>query len=375
MGFFKKVFNAVTDAAGAVGDFVSSAVQTVLPFSFGSSNTSNSSNMGKNNFLTNTFQGLVGSGINYLFNLQGMKDQNKIGQENAKYWAKYNSPIMQMQRLQEAGLNPNLVYGEGANAQFAGNTNNPTMHGINTRYMTSLELASLKADVANKDKTNSNLDAQNDLLKSQKRAQDIANREAEARNPELFGAKALELREADIEAKNIANKINRELARIGVDKEMFLDNSLNQYAHDLTRNLLLEVEYQYADAKARLQNGVLASEQKLNLKKIEQLKAEIPYLSAQAAAARALADNYVSASNLNDKKAMGESLKNLMLYFDSYFGKYGLNKGLAGDVLRPIMRMIDDVRDKVGFKNGDWSQWNYFEEFNRQFEAQFGRKK
>lgn len=376
MGFFKKVFNAVTDAAGAVGSFVSSAVQTVLPFT-SSSNSSNSKNMGlnSNSFLKNTLQGVVGSGINYLFNLLGAKQQNKMGQDNAKYWAKYNSPLMQMQRLAEAGLNPNLVYGEGANAQFAGNTNAPSMHGVNTKFLTSMELASLKADVANKEKTNFNLDAQNDLLKSQKRAQDIANREAEARNPELFGAQALEMRKADVEAKQIANKINRELARIGVDKELFLDNSLNQYAHDLTRNLLLEVEYQYADAKARLTNGVLASEQKLNLKKIDEIKAQIPYLSAQAAAARALADNYVSSTNLNDKKAMGESLKNLMLYFDSYFGKYGVDKGPVGSVVRPIMRMIDDIKDKVGLKNGDWSQWNYFEEFNKQFENQFGRKK
>ena len=336
MGFLKNVFNAVTDAAGFVGNAVSSAVKFILPSS--AANTSAMSN--KNNFLTNTLQGLVGSGINYLFNLQGMKDQNKIGQENAKYWAKYNSPIMQMQRLKEAGLNPNLVYGEGANAQFAGNTNNPTMHGINTKYMTSLELASLKADVANKDKTNANLDAQNALLKSQTRAQDIANREAEARNPELFGAKALELRVADVEAKNIANKINGELARIGVDKEYFLNNTFNQYAHDLTRNLLLEVEYQYADAKARLTNGVLDSQQKLNLKKIDEIKAQIPYLSAQASAARALAANYRSASNLNNKKAIGQSLQNILSFFDGVFGKYGLNgNGPIPTILRPLYRM------------------------------------
>ena len=34
----------------------------------------------------------------------------------------YNSPAQQMKRLQEAGLNPNLVYGNGASAGVAGNT-------------------------------------------------------------------------------------------------------------------------------------------------------------------------------------------------------------------------------------------------------------
>lgn len=57
MSFLKNVFNAVTDAAGFVGDAVSSAVKFILP-----SSASNTSTMSSNNFLTNTLQGLVGSG-------------------------------------------------------------------------------------------------------------------------------------------------------------------------------------------------------------------------------------------------------------------------------------------------------------------------
>lgn len=40
--------------------------------------------------------------------------QNQINRENWTMQNEYNSPTAQMQRLQEAGLNPNLVYGTGA---------------------------------------------------------------------------------------------------------------------------------------------------------------------------------------------------------------------------------------------------------------------
>lgn len=365
MGFLKKVFNAVTDAAGFVGNAVSSAVKFILP-----SSAANTSTMSSKNFLTNTLQDLVGSGINYLFNLQGMKDQNKLGQENAKYWAKYNSPIMQMQRLKEAGLNPNLVYGEGANAQFAGNTNNPTMHGINTKYMTSLELASLKADIANKDKTNANLDAQNGLLKSQKRAQDIANREAESRNPELYGSLALKMRDAEFQAQEISNKVNRELARIGVDKEYFLNNTFNQYSYDLTRNLIQEIQYQFIYEKSRLENDVLDADRQLKLKQLDEIEAKIPYWSAQADAARALADNYRSATNLNDKKAIGQSLQNILSFFDGVFGKYGLNgNGPIPTILRPLYRMTMDITDLAGVTSDDAALFDYIKKFEDKFKA------
>lgn len=46
--------------------------------------------------------------------------QNRANAENIKFWNlqnDYNSPNGQMSRLRQAGLNPNLVYGNGATAQ------------------------------------------------------------------------------------------------------------------------------------------------------------------------------------------------------------------------------------------------------------------
>ncbi len=45
-----------------------------------------------------------------------MSYQNDMNRQNWQEVAEYNSPANQMKRLQEAGLNPNLVYGNGADA-------------------------------------------------------------------------------------------------------------------------------------------------------------------------------------------------------------------------------------------------------------------
>ena len=77
------------------------------------------------------------SGISNLagsyFGYKGQKEANKTNvqlaeqarQHDVSMWNaqnEYNTPAMQMQRLKEAGLNPNLVYGSGARS----NNSRPT---------------------------------------------------------------------------------------------------------------------------------------------------------------------------------------------------------------------------------------------------------
>lgn len=64
---------------------------------------------------------IIGSGINFLSNNATNRSNAKLAKYqndwNLAQWKReneYNLPINQMQRLREAGLNPNLVYGGGA---------------------------------------------------------------------------------------------------------------------------------------------------------------------------------------------------------------------------------------------------------------------
>lgn len=52
-------------------------------------------------------------------NIDLMREQRGWALEDIERANKYNSPLQQMQRLKEAGLNPNLVYGSGVNQQSA----------------------------------------------------------------------------------------------------------------------------------------------------------------------------------------------------------------------------------------------------------------
>lgn len=70
--------------------------------------------------------------MNYLNDQASSKANSLNYEQNVKLWRMnnaYNTPAMQMQRLEEAGLNPNLVYGSGS---VAGNTSSqpsaPAVH-------------------------------------------------------------------------------------------------------------------------------------------------------------------------------------------------------------------------------------------------------
>ena len=80
----------------------------------------------------NILSGVVGNIFNQKYARRQRDYEREMYQktvDNAeRFWNmenQYNSPVMQMQRLKEAGLNPNLVYGNGADAQ-GGNINNPS---------------------------------------------------------------------------------------------------------------------------------------------------------------------------------------------------------------------------------------------------------
>lgn len=71
-------------------------------------------------------------------NLQAVRETNAANRELARYnweqqvdmWNRnneYNSPIQQMQRLKEAGLNPNLVYGSGVTGNSSSSIPTPQM--------------------------------------------------------------------------------------------------------------------------------------------------------------------------------------------------------------------------------------------------------
>ena len=106
---------------------------------------------------------IVGSGVQGIINRRAERRQ---WNRNVAMWEKqnaYNAPKQQMQRLSEAGLNPNLMYGKGT----VGNSQTlPQYNAIPTQGMSDLfgkSVAGLQGilDVKAKELANENADIQN----------------------------------------------------------------------------------------------------------------------------------------------------------------------------------------------------------------------
>ena len=202
-------------------------------------------------------------------NNKAVQDTNKANMEIAKYQAQwqqqenekayqrslnmwnlqneYNSPTQQMARIRSAGLNPNLVYGNGVTGNSAGSTpqyepakfNAPTMQayrgwnlGISDAISQFLAYRTAKAQV-------DNMEAQNSLIRQQTatEATKQANIAASTSRSEFDLNMAKELKDvsvssaiADMNQKQAGaaqgwTKANREVIQYELDKALF-DNKI-----------------------------------------------------------------------------------------------------------------------------------------------------
>lgn len=136
--------------------------------------------------------GLIGAVGSSLISNQGAKRrQMTADQQNVKFWKMqnaYNTPKQQMKRLQDAGLNPNLIYGSSANTGVAGsvspskpapyNIQNPVPSMMQTALLTSqidLQKSQAEKNRADANKTNELLGGQKTNLELRNEIQSIKN--------------------------------------------------------------------------------------------------------------------------------------------------------------------------------------------------------
>lgn len=212
---------------------------------------------------------LLGGFGSSAMNNKAVQDTNKANMEIAKYQAQwqqqenekayqrslkmwnlqneYNSPTQQMARIRAAGLNPNLVYGNGVAGNSAGSTpqyepakfNAPTMQayrgwnlGISDATSQYLAYRTVKAQV-------DNMEAQNSLIRQQTATEATrqANVAASTARSEFDLNMAKELKDvsvssaiADMNQRQASaaqgwTKANREVIQYELDKALF-DNKI-----------------------------------------------------------------------------------------------------------------------------------------------------
>lgn len=115
----------------------------------------------------------VGQGfVNEFFDRRQMNYENKLMRSNWNLMNAYNSPSAQMARYKEAGLNPNLIYGQ-ANTTSSIGTPSVTSKGVD--FGLRAQIANLKADNENKKAQNSLLGSQTDYVNEQARGVALEN--------------------------------------------------------------------------------------------------------------------------------------------------------------------------------------------------------
>ena len=220
-------------------------------------------------------------------NNKAVQDTNKANMEIAKYQAQwqqqenekayqrslnmwnlqneYNSPTQQMARIRAAGLNPNLVYGNGVTGNSAGSTpqyepakfNAPTMQayrgwnlGISDAISQFLAYRTAKAQV-------DNMEAQNSLIRQQAatEATKQANIAASTSRSEFDLNMAKELKDvsvssaiADMNQKQAGasqgwTKANREVIQYELDKALF-DNKIKLSNQEYLKALQIVRQFQ-----------------------------------------------------------------------------------------------------------------------------------
>lgn len=90
--------------------------------------------------------------------------------DNIKFWTmqnEYNSPEMQMQRLRSAGLNPNLVYGNGSAANTSGPIKSPEIQKPNFDYTPNTAIANAAGNAYQAALMRETRELQNDNLRVQ----------------------------------------------------------------------------------------------------------------------------------------------------------------------------------------------------------------
>lgn len=113
----------------------------------------------------------------YYWNRKNMDYQNNLMISNWNMQNAYNHPAAQMARFREAGLNPNLIYGQ---TNMAGSVGTPSAGGSPSAIMSNIvgreQVRNMRAQNNNLVQQNDNLHAQSVLTREQAEALRIQNK-------------------------------------------------------------------------------------------------------------------------------------------------------------------------------------------------------
>lgn len=251
---------------------------------------------------------------------------NRENEWNLEQWNRtnaYNHPLEQMNRLRQAGLNPNLVYGKGAEttAQMvkSASYSAPNQEAVKIKYPDPQELVNQALIQQKIMAETDNVYKQAAIMDAQKTGIDLENIDKATRNTK--NKLSLDIAQQTREA--VINKINADSDNAGLQKEL-LNNKviLSEFAtKKMYEQYELKVDQQNANiAKTNLENALI------QLKTTGQGKS----------------------NHLLDQAIKNARNEGVVKYYDAQLAKYGITRG-SEDWLRMMALSLGDDPDTLKY--------------------------
>lgn len=293
-------------------------------------------------------------------NLRAVQETNKANMELAKYnwqqqidmWNRqneYNSPISQMTRLKDAGLNPNLVYGNGVTGNTSGSAPTPSTPTMQAPHFEKSDFgfigqssqAAVQAYYQRK-----LLDSDLSLKKSQERAIESQNLE---RNQKI--AESMMRTARGWFDYNLANELKDNTMEAAALSIFNMKQKMEMDSYKLHELMPLEKQ------KAQTTNKLLAAQEHLTVRQADEITARIWKISEEIVnfgVQRGLWHSQTRLNNAYADKADSEAAFN-----DSTFNSRVAS--VAQDLTNAVVtgnfkRLEYNWKSSYGFSNDQFSQ-------------------
>ena len=248
----------------------------------------------------------------------------------------YNHPKQQMQRLQEAGLNPNLVYGGGATT-LAQPVKSPDMQVPNIDLQKVPETMGAYQSVKNQQLEYSRIQKAMELQDAQKK-----NIEANT----LSTLAGTDLKNLDYTTKSIMNQFLPDVQEANLEKTkattkvMISDNEMRKL---MFPNQIDKVLADIANIKAR--TGMIPTQKAQMLQNIEAVKQRMNYFglteSQKLETGKILQESAIIKNLIQGKQIRGQELQNELNQVKLSFKRAGLSETASSDLVKQILSIVD----------------------------------
>lgn len=260
-----------------------------------------------------------------------MSYQNDMNRSNWLEQTEYNSPANQMKRLQEAGLNPNLVYGHGANAMASPMSS--VSGGSSRSFVPHYDNLSVSQPIAqyaltqNSLKQNQLLEAQTDYTKNKAAGELIRNIGLGTQN-RILGY------QSDYLGNTLSGRI------LGIE----LDNILKSRENDYKGQLIEESNSRIAVNNANI--GLIEQKTGFTSEQSRKINSEIEYLVTKNLLGRAELSRYVQMT-----PSVVEEIQNRVILLSDEHDIKELYKGNSGLINYKIRSIVSDIDLKQAQKS------------------------